>query len=44
LNDISKIDPEFVLRKLDKWESSEKQERKEMEFIRKHATRTMRKK
>lgn len=44
LNDISKIDPEFVLRKLDKWESSEKQEHKEMEFIRKHATRTMRKK
>jgi 3-methyladenine DNA glycosylase AlkC len=44
LNDISKIDTEFVIRKLQEWEKSGKQEKKEMEFIKHHATRTLRKK
>lgn len=44
LNDISKIDPDFVLKKLEQWEKSKKQHPKEMEFIKRHATRTLRKK
>ncbi|MEN9881016.1 MAG: hypothetical protein RLZZ308_199 [Candidatus Parcubacteria bacterium] len=43
LNDISKFDPDFVLRKLSQWEASNKQHKKEMDFIKKHATRTLRK-
>lgn len=34
LNDISKVDPDFVLRKLSEWEKSSKQTPKEMDFIR----------
>jgi 3-methyladenine DNA glycosylase AlkC len=48
LNDISKIDKDFVLRKLIEWEKEntihKMQTEKEMEFIKKHATRTLRKK
>lgn len=48
LNDISKIDREFVLRKLKEWQAKnkihKKQNDKEMEFIKRHATRTLRKK
>ncbi len=44
LNDISKIDKDFVIRKLNEWEKSNKQNEKEFEFIKKHATRTIRKK
>jgi 3-methyladenine DNA glycosylase AlkC len=43
LNDISKFDPDFVLQKLSAWERSHKQNKKEMTYIRKHATRTLRK-
>ncbi len=43
LNDISKIDGVYVLAKLDEWEASGKHNIKEMQFIRSHATRTLRK-
>ncbi len=43
LNDISKKDPTFVLSKLEEWNASNKQQQKEMDFIIKHATRTLRK-
>ncbi len=43
LNDISKIDKDYVLRKLEEWKNSNKQNIKEMEFIIKHATRSIRK-
>ncbi len=41
LNDISKIDPTFVLDTLDTWKRLEKQDVKEMEFIINHALRTL---
>jgi 3-methyladenine DNA glycosylase AlkC len=44
LNDISKIDEDWVLKKLNEWEKSGKQTPKEMQYIRNHATRTLRKK
>ena len=41
LNDISKIDPSFVLDKLELWIKSNKQNPKEMEYITKHSLRTL---
>ncbi len=41
LNDISKIDPAYVLDKLLAWEKSGKQNEKEMEFIKNHSLRTL---
>lgn len=43
LNDISKIDPDYVLQKLKQWDASKKQNQKEMDFITKHSLRTLRK-
>ena len=44
LNDISKIDPGFVLNKLAEWKNSKKQNSDEMEFIINHSLRTLVKK
>jgi len=44
LNDISKIDPEFVLHKLDNWKKSGMQKDAEMNYIIKHSLRTLIKK
>jgi 3-methyladenine DNA glycosylase AlkC len=44
LNDISKIDPLFVLNKLRTWAQSNKQDRKEMGYIIQHSLRTLVKK
>jgi len=41
LNDIAKIDPDFVLTTLKRWQKSKKQQQKEMDFIIKHALRTL---
>lgn len=41
LNDISKIDPSLVIETLKRWQRLTKQEPKEMEFITKHALRTL---
>lgn len=41
LNDISKIDPELVLKTLKVWQSSGKQSPKEMEYIVGHSLRTL---
>jgi len=41
LNDISKIDPDFVLGRLATWEKSAKQDPKEMAYIINHSTRTL---
>lgn len=41
LNDISKMDPAFVLDRLATWEKSGKQEPKEMAYIISHSTRTL---
>jgi 3-methyladenine DNA glycosylase AlkC len=41
LNDISKIDPQLVITTLKKWQQSKRQDPKEMEFITKHALRTL---
>lgn len=40
LNDISKIDPEFVVETLKRWRDSGKQEEKEMNYLIRHALRT----
>jgi len=44
LNDISKIDPLFVLKLLDKWRNSQKQTKEEMTYIINHSLRTLVKK
>lgn len=44
LNDISKIDPGFVLDTLSRWEKSKKQNKTEMDYIIKHSLRTLVKK
>ncbi|NOR56075.1 MAG: DNA alkylation repair protein [Sulfurovum sp.] len=44
LNDISKIDDTLVINTLKRWQQSKKQEPKEMDFIVKHALRTLVKK
>ena len=44
MNDISKINPEFVVAKLLKWKRTGKQDKKEMEFIINHSLRTLVKK
>jgi len=44
LNDIAKIDAPLVIETLKRWKKSEKQHRKEMEFIVNHALRTLVKK
>lgn len=44
INDISKIDPDFVIKKLQQWEQSGKQNEKEMDFIINHSLRTLIKK
>ncbi|XMB72947.1 DNA alkylation repair protein [Mycoplasmatota bacterium WC30] len=44
LNDISKKDPEFVLKTLKRWKNSHKQDSIEMEYIIKHSLRTLVKK
>ncbi len=41
LNDISKIDAPLVLETLKRWKSSNKQDKKEIEFIINHALRTL---
>lgn len=41
LNDISKIDPDFVLYLLNKWKKESKQDKKEFDFIIKHSLRTL---
>lgn len=41
LNDISKIDPDKVIELLKRWRAEEKQECKEMEWISRHALRTL---
>ncbi|WP_432664437.1 hypothetical protein R9X47_28410 [Wukongibacter baidiensis] len=40
LNDLSKIDPDYVVEILDKWQKSKKQTDKEMSYIIGHALRT----
>lgn len=40
LNDISKIDPNFVVELLEEWKSTEKQTAKEMDYIINHSLRT----
>lgn len=44
LNDISKINPDFVLEKLLKWKESQRQKKEEMEYIINHSLRTLVKK
>lgn len=41
MNDISKVEPDLVVRTLREWRKSGKQDEKEMEFITKHALRTL---
>ncbi|MDD2943429.1 MAG: DNA alkylation repair protein [bacterium] len=41
INDISKIDPKLAVDMLAKWKKSEKQESKEMDYIIRHALRTL---
>lgn len=41
LNDIAKTDPDTVLETLTRWQKSGKQNQSEMDFIIKHATRTL---
>ena len=41
LNDISKIDPNLVINTLQRWRTSQRQTVQEMEFITKHALRTL---
>lgn len=41
MNDISKFNPELVLKTLDEWQKSEKQNPTEMEYIIKHSLRTL---
>lgn len=41
LNDITKIDPDFVIQLLKGWKKSKKQQEKEMDFIVKHALRNL---
>jgi 3-methyladenine DNA glycosylase AlkC len=40
LNDISKINPDFVLEKLEEWKNSKKQNEKEMKYMINHSLRT----
>ncbi|MFK7847006.1 MAG: DNA alkylation repair protein [Rhodothermales bacterium] len=44
LNDISKLDPDLVIRTLKRWQQGKQQEEKEMAFIAKHSLRTLVKK
>jgi 3-methyladenine DNA glycosylase AlkC len=41
INDISKIDPDLAIKTLERWRSSGKQDPKEMEYIVRHALRTL---
>lgn len=41
INDISKIDPDLTLNTLTKWQKSDKQSREEMDYIVRHALRTL---
>ncbi len=41
MNDISKIDPIWVLSKLDEWKKSRKQSEKNMDYIMRHSLRTL---
>lgn len=41
LNDISKYHPDLVFTTLENWEKSQKQNKKEFEFIKKHSLRTL---
>ncbi len=41
MNDISKVDPELVIKTLIKWRDSKKQDPKEMDYIIKHSLRTL---
>lgn len=40
MNDISKIDPNFVIEKLEEWQTSKKQNEREMKYIIQHSLRT----
>lgn len=44
MNDISKINPDFVIQKLSEWEKSKRQKPNEMSFILHHSLRTLVKK
>ncbi|KIN72972.1 DNA alkylation repair protein [Sulfitobacter guttiformis] len=44
LNDLSKIDPDAVLARLESWRDSSQQDAKELDWIRRHALRTLVKK
>ena len=44
LNDISKIDPLFVIEKLSQWQKEEKQKQEELDYIFNHSLRTLIKK
>lgn len=41
LNDISKLDPDLVIETLTRWQQSQQQVEKEMDFITQHALRTL---
>ena len=41
INDISKIDPDLAIDTLDRWQKSEKQDPKEMDYIIRHALRAL---
>lgn len=41
LNDISKIDPDLVIKTLSKWKKTGEQNEKEMDYITRHALRTL---
>lgn len=41
INDISKIDPDLAIKTLERWRESKKQDPKEMEYIVRHALRTL---
>lgn len=41
LNDISKVQPDLVIKALKKWKSTKKQKPKELDFIIKHSLRTL---
>ncbi len=41
MNDISKIDPDFVAKTLERWQKESKQQKDEMNFIIRHSLRTL---
>ncbi len=43
MNDISKVDPDIVVKTLERWQKEKKQTAKELDFITKHSLRTLEK-